>query len=181
MSAHGKGRGTAMKAFLILQGAPASGKSTFIHENDLDEYTVSSDEIRIEINGIGVDEDGNEFIPQTNHKRVWATVKARLASMIDAGSPVVVLDATNAVYANYKEYGQYAIEHGYTPYIVDFTGVGPEECKRRNRMRTFREVPEFVIDRFYERFNGYTPDGYTRVDERKASDIAYRILDGEDE
>ena len=93
-----------MPAFFILQGAPASGKSTFIHDNALDDYTVSSDEIRIELNGIGTDDDGNPCIPQDNQQLVWRTVENRLRNAIDSRSPVVVLDAMNGVvYRDDKE------------------------------------------------------------------------------
>lgn len=55
---------TDMKRFFILRGAPASGKSTWIARNGLESVTVSSDEIRIRLFGIGEDEDGRPCIPQ---------------------------------------------------------------------------------------------------------------------
>ena len=167
-----------MPAFFILQGAPASGKSTFIHDNALDAFTVSSDEIRIELNGIGTDADGNPCIPQDNQQLVWRTVENRLRNAIDSRSPVVVLDAMNAVARNYRRFGDYAAANGYDVYLVDFTDVDVAECKRRNASReAFRRVPEFVIDNFYSRFNGYVPDGYVAISRDDASDIARALIE----
>ena len=36
-----------MKKLLLLRGAPASGKSTFIKENNLEPYVISSDNLRL--------------------------------------------------------------------------------------------------------------------------------------
>lgn len=167
-----------MPAFFILQGAPASGKSTFIHDNALDDFTVSSDEIRIKLNGIGTDDDGNPCIPQDNQQLVWRTVENRLRSAIDSRQPVVVLDAMNAVVRNYSRFGDYAAANGYDVYLVDFTDVDADECKRRNASREeFRRVPEFVIDNFYSRFNGYVPDGYVAISRDEASDIARALIE----
>lgn len=166
-----------MPAFFILQGAPASGKSTFIHDNALDDYTVSSDEIRIELNGIGTDDDGNPCIPQDNQQLVWRTVENRLRNAIDSRSPVVVLDAMNAVARNYRRFGDYAAANGYDIYLVDFTDVDADKCKRRNASREeFRRVPEFVIDNFYKRFNGYVPDGYVTISRDEAASIVKSLI-----
>lgn len=166
-----------MPAFFILQGAPASGKSTFIHDNDLDAFTVSSDEIRIELNGIGIDADGNPCIPQDNQQQVWRIVESRLRSAVNSRQPVVVLDAMNAVARNYRRFGDYAAANGYDVYLVDFTDVDADECKRRNASREeFRCVPEFVIDNFYIRFNGYVPDGYVAISRDEAASIVKSLI-----
>lgn len=36
-----------MKKLLLLRGAPASGKSTFIKDNNLEPYVISSDNLHV--------------------------------------------------------------------------------------------------------------------------------------
>lgn len=48
-----------MKKLLLLRGAPASGKSTFIKDNNLDPYVISSDNLRLMVAGLSMDLDGN--------------------------------------------------------------------------------------------------------------------------
>ena len=37
-----------MRVLLLFRGAPGCGKSTYIHENGLDSYTLSADTIRMQ-------------------------------------------------------------------------------------------------------------------------------------
>ena len=46
-----------MKKLLLLRGAPASGKSTFIKENNLEPYVISSDNLRLMVAGLSMDLD----------------------------------------------------------------------------------------------------------------------------
>lgn len=48
-----------MKKLLLLRGAPASGKSTFIKDNNLEPYVISSDNLRLMVAGLSMDLDGN--------------------------------------------------------------------------------------------------------------------------
>ena len=48
-----------MKKLLLLRGAPASGKSTFIKANNLEPYVISSDNLRLMVAGLSMDLDGN--------------------------------------------------------------------------------------------------------------------------
>ena len=47
-----------MKKLLILNGLMASGKSTFIKDNHLEDFTISSDDLRIKIAGFDMSENG---------------------------------------------------------------------------------------------------------------------------
>lgn len=138
-------------ALYLLRGAPASGKSDWIEEHDLDDITVSSDKVRIELFGLETGEDGRERIPQRNQRRVWSEIGKRIEKMLDEGGDVI-LDAQNLKTKDIETQVRRAQEHGSECYIVDFwSDLTPEECKRRNRAREeYKQVPDFVIDRFYE-------------------------------
>lgn len=162
-----------MKRFFILRGAPASGKSTWIKQNDLSASTVSSDEIRISMFGIGKDQSGRPCIPQRNPGAVWARVRADLEHLMSEGVDDIVLDSCALKSRDIRVYEDMCSDYGYVPVIVDFTGIGREECHRRNKQREeFRRVPEFVIDRFYDRLpDCETPAGYSVVSPDDAAGI----------
>lgn len=161
------------KRFFILRGAPASGKSTWIEKNNLHACTVSSDDIRIRFFGIGKDKDGRPCIPQRDQRAVWAQVRADLADLMYDGFDSVVLDSCALKARDIRAYEEMCSQYGYIPIIVDFTGVGRDECHRRNKQREeFRRVPDFVIDRFYDRLpDCKTPAGYPVISPDDASAI----------
>lgn len=53
------------KKLILFRGAPGCGKSTFIKNNGLEQYTLSTDLIRLEISEPEILEDGTWIIPQT--------------------------------------------------------------------------------------------------------------------
>lgn len=61
-----------MKRLLILNGLMGSGKSTFIKENKLEDFTLSSDELRIKMAGFDMSENGL-VISQKKDRQVWAS------------------------------------------------------------------------------------------------------------
>ena len=53
-----------MRTLLLLRGIQASGKSTWIKENNLEPYTLSADNIRLNIANPVLTEDGSYEISQ---------------------------------------------------------------------------------------------------------------------
>jgi 2',3'-cyclic-nucleotide 3'-phosphodiesterase len=147
------------RVFLILRGAPASGKSTFIIDNDLSGYTVSSDETRKRLLGIDYDEDGNPVIPQHSQQLVWSTVKQDIESRMAAGDVVVLLDSQATKTRDMNNYRELAQEYGYETWVVDcYSDVDIDTCLVRNENREFR-VPDYVITKFFENvWNQPIPD-----------------------
>ena len=60
-----------MRTLFILRGAPASGKSTWIKENDLEPYTLSTDNLRLMYQSPVTNDDGTVGISQNNDTAVW--------------------------------------------------------------------------------------------------------------
>lgn len=80
---------------ILILGPQASGKSSFIKMNDLQNYTISADEIRIRLNGI----NSNNGHPQINfvnqtEKIVWQIFNQILQTRLQNGLPTIV-DNTN--------------------------------------------------------------------------------------
>ena len=59
-----------MRKLIILRGASGCGKSTFIKNNDLENYTLSTDTIRLMFSSPELGIDYKESIPQFNNKKV---------------------------------------------------------------------------------------------------------------
>ena len=141
-----------MRILLLLRGAPGCGKTTWVEENGLKNYTLSSDDIRIMYQSPVMGIDGQMKISQDNDDAVWKTLFRILRSRMQRGDFTAV-DATNARTSELNRYKELCAEYRYRVYCVDFTTVPIEEVKRRNAEREdFRRVPERVIDTMYARF-----------------------------
>ncbi len=141
-----------MRTLLLLRGAPGCGKTTWIKENGLEHYTLSSDDIRIMYQSPVMGTDGQTKISQANDDAVWKTLLRILRGRMQRGD-FTVIDATNARTSELNRYKELCAEYRYRVYCVDFTTVPIEEVKRRNAGREdFRKVPERVIDTMYSRF-----------------------------
>ena len=63
-----------MRTLFILRGAPASGKSTWIQENNLEPYTISTDTLRLMYQSPVTNTDGTRAISQNHDGEVWKMV-----------------------------------------------------------------------------------------------------------
>ena len=55
-----------MRTLLLMRGAMGSGTSTFIRENGLEPYTLSSDLFRLQVSNPYLNNDGQLVISQVN-------------------------------------------------------------------------------------------------------------------
>lgn len=80
---------------VLMYGPQASGKSSFIKMNNLENYTLSADDIRVHLNGIkqvGCQKQVN-FVLE-NEKNVWHIFDLMLKTRLKNGLPTVI-DNTN--------------------------------------------------------------------------------------
>ena len=135
------------RIFFMTRGVAGCGKSTFLHDNRLDPYTVSSDKIRLLLSSPEHDETGKLNIAMKNPKAVWDMVYSILESRFAQGA-TTILDATNLKAKDIKDARNRAQKHRYRVYIIDFTDIPEEEIYRRNANRPeLNRVPEHVIAR----------------------------------
>jgi len=143
-----------MRTLLLMRGAPGSGKSTYIENNNLKKYTLCADEIRILIQTPVMQTNGNFAISQNNDNKVWTVLFDILEARMQRGE-FTVIDATNSKTKEMTRYRDLAKAYRYRIYCVDFTDLPIEICKERNRQRPeYKQVPDEVIDKIYSRFNG---------------------------
>lgn len=135
-----------MRYLFVLRGAPASGKSTWIKENELEPYTISTDSLRLMYQSPVTTVEGDRKISQNNDKEVWNLLMELLERRMENGE-LVVIDATHYKSSLINRYKDLVSKYRYRVYVVDFSNVSEEELKRRNATRGFRKVPDEVIEK----------------------------------
>ena len=138
-----------MRTLLLLRGIQASGKSTWIKENNLEPYTLSADNIRLNIANPVLLEDGSYEISQKYNKVTWELLYKYLEMRMQNGD-FTIIDATHSDLKLLNKYKDLANTYKYTMYCLEFD-VPLEEALRRNKERdNYKYVPERVIERTYE-------------------------------
>ena len=153
-----------MRTLLLLRGIQASGKSTWIKENNLEPYTLSADNIRLNIANPVLLEDGSYEISQKYNKVTWELLYKYLEMRMQNGD-FTIIDATHSDLKLLNKYKDLANTYKYTMYCLEFD-VPLEEALRRNRERdNYKYVPERVIERTYETIknNEKLPSGLKKI------------------
>lgn len=134
-----------MQQLVLLRGAMGAGKDTFITEQGLEPYTLSSDTIRLMFEGPLMNDAGELTISQKNDHRVWDLLFDLLETRMKRGEFVVV----NATHANSKTLARYkklAQHYRYRTYAVDFSDVPLDVVLKQNKMRaTYKHVPDAAV------------------------------------
>lgn len=154
-----------MRKLVVLRGIPGSGKSTWIKENNLEAYTLSSDHIRTLYQAPSLNIEGELVLHDYESTKVWNTLYDMLEARMSHGEFVIV-DATNTTKKELMKYKTLAKKYRYRMFCVDFSDVAIETAKERNALREpFKRVPEHVIDRMYGRLQNDIdlPSGIKRI------------------
>ncbi|RXA20570.1 serine/threonine protein phosphatase [Methanosarcina sp. MSH10X1] len=152
-----------MRYLVFLRGVPGSGKSTFIRENNLEPYTISSDSIRLILKPPVLSVTGKPVTSQKINHRVWGLIYSLIKSHMEDGD-FIILDATNAGNADIAKYRKLVRFYRYEAVCIDFTDVPLEIAKQRNRKRPEYEiVPEKVIDEMYSIISRQTVPSFVKV------------------
>ena len=139
-----------------------AGKSTFIKENKLEDFTLSSDELRIKMAGFDMSENGL-VISQKKDRQVWAVLYTMLETRMEMGLFTVV-DAMHLRTRDFKKYKELADLYGYEIYVKRFDNITLEELLERNNNREpYKRIPEDVIIKKYETFINQVLPEYVTV------------------
>lgn len=133
-----------MKKLLLLRGAPASGKSTFIKDNNLEPYVISSDNLRIMVAGLSMDLDGNMKTSQDLDRKVWGFLGEILDERMRYGATTMI-DATHNSTKSFKKYKPLAEKYDYKVYCITFTEPIPELMRRNAARPAYKVVPPDCI------------------------------------
>ena len=154
-----------MRTLLLLRGIQASGKSTWIKENNLEPYTLSADNIRLNIANPVLNEDGSYEISQKYNKVTWELLYKYLEMRMQNGD-FTIIDATHSDLKLLNKYKDLANTYKYTMYCLEFD-VPLEEALKRNKERdNYKYVPENIIERTYETIknNKKLPSGLKKIE-----------------
>lgn len=167
-----------MRVLLLLRGSAGCGKSTWIEQNGLKDYTLSADDIRMLCSSPVLTVSGKEVINQSNDNTVWATLFKLLELRMQNGE-FTVIDATNSKTSEMNRYKDLCQSYKYRMYCVDFTDIPIEVTKERNRMRPeVKQVPEQAIEKMYARFKTQKiPSGITVIKPDELDKIWLKKID----
>ena len=161
-----------MRNLIILRGSPGAGKSTWIRNNNLQNYTLCADDIRMMFEAPIMQVDKlHKTISQANDNYVWALLFELLEKRMEKGE-LVLVDATHSRSSDFSKYKDLATKYRYRMYYVDFSDVPIEVCKERNNQREpYKIVPERVIDKIYARLRTQEKtSGFKEVDKDNFKD-----------
>lgn len=169
-----------MKILLVLHGAMASGKSTWVKEHGLSDYCLSPDDFRIKMAGASMDVYGNPCYAvndQSAETAVWDELYKLLAYRMCRGE-FCVLDACFTKNEDLQKIKKLAERYRYRVYCVDFSGVSKEECLKRNAARSgYKKVPEAAIEKAYARMSGQKITGMTVIKPDELDKALFKPLD----
>ena len=137
-----------MRTLLLMRGAPASGKSQWIRDNNLEAYTLEADHFRMLLRSPSLGENG-WYISQEDNGPAWELLLDCLEKRMSNGD-FVVLDATHTTSKAVNAYKDLLNKYKYTVYYYE-PDTSLEECLARNATRTdYKRVPEQVIQRMHK-------------------------------
>lgn len=167
-----------MRSLLLFRGAPGCGKSTFIDKHGLRPFALSADEIRLQCQSAQQTIYGTTEISQNNEKNVWQMLFKLLDIRMSHGE-FTVIDATNSKTEEMNRYKEMCDQYRYRMFIIDFTKLPIEECKKRNASRDeYKRVPDEVIDKMYARFaNQNIPSGIKVIDPENIEEMFIKRFD----
>lgn len=145
-----------MNIVTMLSGVMGTGKSTFIKENNLEEYTISTDDIRLILGQPRhtVDNDGNvrKHMSNIDDKKVFELFYETIESRMMRGE-YIVLDAMNVSSKSQNAIKKLAKKHKYRVNMVDIQGnMRIEQILEQNKNRVnYKVVPEDVVKQKYHK------------------------------
>ena len=132
------------KLFILMRGAPGSGKTTLINDSGLSNYSISLDELR---KLLTAEEDSQ--LPTSVNKEAYALLYSILQTRVQKGK-LIILDAVNTSIDHIKDSIELAESYGYK--IVYFQmQTSLEQCLENNLYRPiYSRASNEKIKKFYE-------------------------------
>ena len=132
------------KLFILMRGAPGSGKSILIKNSGLSNYSISLDELR---KLLAAEEDSQ--LPTSVNKEAYALLYSILQTRVQKGK-LIILDAVNASIDHIKDSIELAENYGYN--VVYFQmQTSLEQCLENNLCRPiYSRASEEKIRKFHE-------------------------------
>ena len=134
-----------MRKIVILRGAQGSGKSTFVVNQQLEAYVISSDSVRLLFSSPIMSPEGAMSVNHENENKVWTLIEDILDRRMSRGE-FIVFDATFQKTRDFSKIMKRAKLYRYEIFCIDFSDTPLETALTRNKSRCeHRQVPEDVI------------------------------------
>lgn len=142
-----------MKYLILLRGLPGSGKSYWVKENKLEDYTISSDNVRLLFATPSIPFAAcykDRGISQKNDKDVWELIHSLVECRLTNGMTTIV-DATHLTEKSINCYKSFCMNNNVRCIVLDFN-VNVEQAINNDMLRkgTCRYVGEYIIKRMNE-------------------------------
>lgn len=138
-----------MRTLVLLRGAPGSGKSTFIEQNNLKDWTISADNIRLLFQSPVTTITGAKEISQRNDNKVWDFIYTLMEERMKRGE-FIIIDATHSRTQWMNKYKEMVGRYRYRVYCVEFTPDLDVVLKRNASRDNLKFVPEEYVIKSYE-------------------------------
>jgi 2',3'-cyclic-nucleotide 3'-phosphodiesterase len=122
-----------MRTLLLLRGAPGSGKSTWIQENNLEQYTLEADSFRQLIANPVLTEAGDQRITIDSDRLAWKLLLYALELRMRRGD-FTIIDATHSSRSMFRAYKELIEKYRYSVFYKNFD-CSLEELLHRNETR----------------------------------------------
>ncbi|RDU65793.1 serine/threonine protein phosphatase [Helicobacter didelphidarum] len=121
-----------MRYLLLTRGMPFCGKTTWIQQYNLQDYTLSSQTFKDLTQSPMLDENGKTIRANNNDKIAFQMLFVALESRMAKGDFIIVEDnhIAKSYFSNYKEMAK---NYAYKIFIVDFSSIPFDEIKKRNQ------------------------------------------------
>ncbi|MFK8002767.1 MAG: RNA ligase [Polyangiales bacterium] len=153
-----------MRTLLYTRGPQGAGKSTFLRQAGLIDYTISADNIRVLVGSPVLGMQGQRTLPQMYDARVWGMLFDLLEERMARGE-LICVDGTHRSKSDTTRYLELASKYRYRVLCADFSETPLETCLERNLRRDeTRVVPEATVrDTHAACLRGEHPAGVTRI------------------
>lgn len=163
------------KILLILSWVPGSWKSSWVSENNLERFVVSSDSLRLLYSKVELWLDPLEQISQIDNKKIFKKYFEIIEEKMKK-EEFIVCDATHLLEKSFDRYIEFAIKYDYEINIKIFDEDNLEVLLERNKKRWYKEVSKEVLEKFLERKKSFfVPDFVREI--KKVKDLSNYNLD----
>ncbi|WWT40165.1 putative serine/threonine protein phosphatase [Staphylococcus phage PT1-1] len=150
-----------MRQLVLLRGVPGVGKSTYIKENGLEQFTLSPDVLRTQCGSPVYNTKGQQVTTQENDNYVWNLLLEILEQRMIRGD-FTVIDATHSTSKLIKKYEKLARKYRYRTYVVTLEEDLDILLERNKNRETHKRVPEEAVENIYDRLQHENIPSYAK-------------------
>jgi predicted kinase len=139
-----------MRYLVLLRGSAGSGKSTWLQNNNLDQYAINADVVRLMFQSPVMDIYGKVNISQKNDGKVWQFIRQLTEERMKRGE-LTIIDATHSRTSLIQDYKKLCEQYRYRCVVVEFENDVEKVLAQNASRPEVKRVPEEAIRNMCER------------------------------